>query len=174
MNGDTQISPYLFIFRLLGRVECNMARVVSPDAFLLDESGRYRWTAERCVAAWNRAYEALDRELPAARKLVLMVGLPGAGKTTWLQDRNGEGIVYFDATLTRREDREALVARAHQVGVEVEAVVLLTPLAECIRRNGQRPADRQVPWDSLSRMADQLKANPVSTSEGFAKVTIVR
>ena len=35
--------------------------IVSPDSYLITESGEYVWTPERDKAAWNQSYAALKR-----------------------------------------------------------------------------------------------------------------
>lgn len=141
--------------------------IISPDAFLVQPDGQYVWTPDRVWQAWKASTAALESALPHASALVLMVGLPGSGKSTWLARHAEPGRVYFDATLTHRRDRRTLIKLAG--AVPVHAVWLHTPLAECLARNALREGDRRVPDAVIARMAAGL-AHPPDVSEGLVSV----
>ncbi len=149
-----------------------MSTVVSPDALLM-EGGKYNWTPQRCAEAWEKADALLDEVLPSASKLVLMVGIPASGKSTWLAANREEGAVYFDATMTKTEVRARYVRKAKALGKPVEAVVMLTNFATCMARNNARPEDRVIPPATLNILQNQLREQPVLTTEGFHKITPV-
>jgi predicted kinase len=117
---------------------------------------------------------ALAEALPRCTHLVVLVGVPGAGKTTWLAGQAAEcadSMVYFDATLTRRADRAPLIAAARRADRPVDAVWFDTPVAVCRARNAARSLERRVPDAAFDAMARRLSAP--TTAEGFRMVTRV-
>jgi len=149
------------------------AVVIDPDAFLETERGRV-WTPERNAEAWRLALAALSAALAAdsVERLVVVCGLQGAGKSTWIaRQRPQLGRVYFDAALPGRQHRAPILAIARARGVAAEAVWIRAPLAVALERNRRRAADRQVPEASV-RSVDRL-FEPPSRAEGFAAVRIV-
>lgn len=144
--------------------------VISPDAHLLHADGRYEWTPTRVYAAWMASMRELAAALPGAESLVLLVGLPGAGKSTWLQANAVEDRVYFDATLTRRADRRVLVKAAQAADRPVAVVWIDTPLDVCLLRNAERPEGRRVPDEVFVRMRQALSSTPPTLQEGFREV----
>ena len=147
--------------------------IVSPDAHLVNEAGKYEWSVPRVQRAWDMARAELRMVLYYADKLVLMVGVPGAGKSTWLGTHGEQGAVYFDATLCGDRARAEFVTLARSMGKPVEVVWLDTPLAVCLARNAARTPDRQVPEGEVRKMADKLSRFPPHVREGFARVTRV-
>lgn len=154
------------------------SRIISPDQHLTDpETGLYRWTVERVRDAWVRSTAELDGALAAGgvSKVVLMVGIPASGKTTWLKRNAEPGVVYFDATFKDARARRPILDVVRRYGVPVEAVVMATPLDEAVRRNETRTPDRKVPVDVIRRMYSDLTGGGMPTrDEGFIRVTVVR
>ena len=138
----------------------------------------------------------------APAELVVLVGLQGAGKTTWVS-RNlpGHTVVSKDhwPHARRREERQRrvvaglladgarvvvdntnpspaerapLVELARAAGVPVRAVFLDVPLEVCRARNAARTGRAQVPLVGLHATAGRLV--PPSTDEGFTDVQVVR
>ncbi len=59
---------------------------INPDDFLETPEGRV-WTVERNEEAWRLSYVALERALeptPASMRVVVVRGIQGAGKSTWI------------------------------------------------------------------------------------------
>lgn len=161
--------------------------VVSPDFYLLNEAGLYEWSPARAAAAWDRAYEAWAEACRMADGAVLLVGLPGSGKSTWLAAQSalpptspystplvpeiGRAAV-FDATNTTQIGRQPLIEIAAEVSTRVEAVVFKTPLITAMRRNAARTVERRVPSETMLRMARQLSGDEPTISEGFWRVSV--
>lgn len=131
-------------------------------------------------------------------KLFLMCGIPGSGKSTWLQKNCGENdiIVSRDAIrFSMLKDDEEYFAKENEVFVEfckqisenlaaghnvfadathlnansrkkvldnvtgydfIGAIVMNTPLNECIRRNDNRTGRAFVPHSVIRRMSCQF------------------
>jgi hypothetical protein len=147
--------------------------VVSPDRHIYNSQGVYEWSPERSKHAWDKARAELKEALPNAEKLVLMVGIPGAGKSTWLDSHAESGVVYFDATLTGDRARAEFTTLAHGMRKIVEVVWLDTPVEVCLKRNSERPMDRRVPERSITELANKLRKFPPSYREGFLRITRV-
>lgn len=148
-------------------------RYFNPDDYLETPAGRV-FTPERSAAAFEQAYSDLERALrtaaPAAH-LFVVVGLQGAGKTTWIH-RNaaglGESAFFFDAALPRAVHRARAVAIARCAGVPVTAVWVRAPLEVALARNQLRRHDHRVPEFAI-RSVHSIMERP-SVSEGFGQV----
>ena len=145
---------------------------INPDHFLQTEDGRVT-TPERNSEAWVLSYAALDKALSSASgssRLYVMVGPQGAGKSSWARikrDQEPDAII-FDAILVKKSEREPLLIAARRFGVQAVAVVLDTPLQQCIHRNARRPADEVVPEQNIRNVFAAIE--PPSLEEGFVEV----
>jgi predicted kinase len=155
--------------------------IISPDIFRFGSEGKYLSSPEASALAWQKCFDLLRSALEQeAESLVLMVGIPGSGKTTWLKndpyaERLGpQQTIFFDATLTRRVEREPLVQMAAEFKVPVRAVVFLTPIQVCLSRNWARSEDRRVPYPVIARMQENLRNEPVTLEEGFKEIEAIR
>ena len=145
--------------------------IIEPDQHYF-EDGVYRWTADKAVAAWDDCCRKLDEALSARafRKVVILVGIPGAGKSTFARANDAEDVIFFDGLFVNKERRTRVVAVAANAGVPVEAVWFDLPWQTCYQRNDGRSIDRRIPDDALERMQRQLDADPPTTSEGLLSV----
>jgi predicted kinase len=158
-----------------------LAGLVCPDDYRMVD-GKYVHVPSEQGAIWKVAYETLHDLIVSSRptKVVLLIGIPGSGKSTWLSQNAQEGVVYFDATMTGRKDRkrflEAVRASSKVVGynVPVEAVWLDTAFGICSSRNAARPVDRRVPDHVIESMASRLAETPPEAREGFSQVIRVK
>lgn len=159
--------------------------VVSPDKYLTHAAGRYEWTPARAAEAWDAAFLEFRRALKnEARTALLTVGIPGAGKSTFIEslrtkqdllqhhghEPHFDGVV-FDATLTSRIARRPLIEMARMAGARIEAVVFDVPLVVAMQRNAERAPERRVPYETLVRMLRQLEAEPPTLNEGLWRIT---
>ena len=149
--------------------------VISHDAYLYDDRGDYSWTPERFAQAKTFAREAYEKALEdrSLRRVVLMVGLPGAGKSTYLRTHQDPNTVFIDETLTTPEKRRELIELANRHGKEIEIVFIDTPFDLCCERSRARP-DRDIPIEWLEARARELHEHPPTEAEGVQKLTIVR
>lgn len=147
--------------------------ILSPDHLLVDLDGTYRFTRERVRAAWDAVAEKTREALrdPAVRGLVLLVGVPGSGKTTWLRSHEDPSLVYVDAVFPSRRSREPFVGLAREAGKPSLALVFTTPFETCLARNDLRHEGRRVPPEKMEQFRSELEAEPPTPDEGLTSVT---
>jgi len=132
-------------------------------------------------------------------ELVVLIGLPGSGKSTFQRDRyagthvhvskdllgraqrkdekqmrlveaalrTGRSVV-VDNTNPRRADRAPLIEIARRLGATTTGILLVAPVAECLRRNAAREGKARVPAVAIYVTARKLE--PPSREEGFDEV----
>lgn len=144
--------------------------IISPD-HLLFSHGKYLWTVTSVRAAWATCMQNLQRAVKCGQytELVLLCGLPGSGKSTWLKSNNKSSVIYFDATLVKPKDRRPLIDIAKNNNFNVSAVFFDTPFHICMNRNAQRTIDRIVPIETMYNMRSRLKEP--DHNEGFKGIT---
>lgn len=140
---------------------------------LIGASGSGKSTVAR---TWPASYRL---ELDAYRELV--AGDAGdqdatadavRALNTVLTARLARGLTsVIDATNTRVDVRRGLVLAAHDHGLPAVALVVDTPLAQCLARNGRRRGSRRVPENVVRRQHEQIAvARPGLHGEGFDQV----
>lgn len=144
--------------------------IISPDSFLVEPDGTYLFTSERSRSAWQETERLVRAELPSHKVLVLLVGLPGAGKSTYLRLHGRADRVYVDATFVKPEWRAPFIEIGKQVGKPVLAAWIDTDVAICKGRNFARPAERQLPADKYDEWGTALRETPPTREEGFDEV----
>jgi predicted kinase len=147
--------------------------VIRPDDLLPQGPGR--WTKQTVGEAWAEAHRRLRTALadPAVREIVILVGVPGAGKTTWVSAQHRPGAVAFDAVSADPRRRAALARRIVAAGKLATAVHVQTPFGLCLQRNAARPVWRRVPEAFMRRVARALLTSPPNRSEGWTSVETV-
>lgn len=149
--------------------------LISPDNYLMTPEGQYLWSQERVVWAWEESRRVFLEALSSGtyKKVVLLMGAPGSGKSTWLASHQKEGVLYFDATLKNWRSREPYVVSARKQGIPVEVVWLDTPLEECLRRNAGRTPDRKVSEGIVTSMWETINRFPPDPrKEGFILIRV--
>lgn len=146
--------------------------ILSPDHFLVRGDGTYDWSPSRVSSAWKMTLDRVEELLPTSQELVLLVGIPGAGKTTWLKNHHTFTLLYVDATLVKKSDRAILIQIAQRMNKTCSAVLLDTPFDECVRRNDLRSDDRRVPYQKMAEFQRLLLETPPTPSEGLSYVLI--
>lgn len=146
--------------------------IICPDSLLEDENGSYVWSPEQARVCWDQALKQLEEIKNQADVIVLLVGVPAAGKSTWLAAQTLEPrTIYFDATFTRQAGRAEVLDRVPNL--TKVAVVFKTPFGVCLQRNHERPKDRRVPWETMNRMYEQLRREPPQPNEGFSSIVVL-
>jgi len=150
--------------------------IISPDDYLIREDGHYEWSREQVSRAWARAIREVSYLLMQHDKIVLLVGLPAAGKTTWLWAPGNQesGVLYVDATFVRRVWRRPFLKAAKKAGKPIEAIIFDTPWETILDRNSQRSSLRAPEPEKLRKWREALQDTPPSEEEGFSRVTVIR
>lgn len=149
-------------------------RVVRPDDLL--PKGEGRWTTETVPEAFAEAARQLRAHLadPAVRTVIVLVGIPGAGKTTWCAAQPpDDSTVVYDVVNADPKRRAALARRISAAGKVPVAVHLVTPLSLALVRNAERPPWRRVPEAFVRQAAIKLRRDPPKLAEGWARVDVV-
>jgi len=137
----------------------------------LYENGRYYWTPQRAVAAWSRCFQQLKSALASGkyRLLMLLIGIPGSGKSTYAGTHDRQDVIIFDGTFVdaTRGRGDGGCAGGGSAG---DRGLAGYQFQKCVERNQQRPADRQVPVDSMNVMLHRLEAAPPQLEEGFTQI----
>ena len=142
--------------------------IISPDSLLYTEEGRYHWTPDRVKKAWADSKQEYARCLASGTftRVVLLMGIPAAGKSTWLAANHEDDVLYFDATFDLPFKRKPYIRLARAAGVSVEIVWPDTPLSVCIERNAARSEDRRVPEAVLRATQAKIADKPPTEAEG--------
>jgi predicted kinase len=145
---------------------------INPDSYLETDHGRV-FTAERNARAWKRAFSELAVAVGTYKKLYVVVGIQGSGKTTWVQANQPllAGSVVFDAALPGKKHRAKVLAIAEASGCSPVAIWVDTPLEVALQRNKFRASDERVPEAAIRNVFSIFE--PPSTNEGFIRVTKV-
>lgn len=145
---------------------------INPDDYLETEGGRV-FTAERNALAWERAFADLSLALRGGanpKSLYVVMGVQGAGKTTWVQSNQEllTNSVVFDAALPAKSHRAKVLAIASALGAPAIAVWVNAPLEVALIRNQLRAPDKQIPEAAVRSVFSMLE--PPSIEEGFIQV----
>ena len=150
------------------------AFTINPDDFLETPEGRV-WTPERNAEAWAQSYQALKQALaryPRILRIILVCGIQGSGKTTWITAQpDRTDVIYFDAALPGTRHRKGIIEIAKERGVPIDAVWIKVPLATALDRNSQRDPDKRVSDAAIQSVANQFEEP--TEAEGFGQVLIV-
>jgi predicted kinase len=149
--------------------------VISHDSYLYDDDGSYRWTPERFADAQRFAREAYENAVQdhKYRRVVLVMGLPSSGKSTYVRENQDRGTLFVDDTLTTPEKRRPLIEIARAANLPIEAVWIDTPFEVCCARTEGR-ADREIPSEWMKARDAELHSTPPRRGEGLQDVKIVR
>ncbi len=107
------------------------------------------------------------------KSITLMAGVPGAGKSTFVEKNNDPSVLYLDTVGARPGFRQSVINIARKAGLPVDIVFVDTPFETCVARNSLRSEGRKVPYEALERAAAHLKAYPPTKAEGFRHVTVI-
>jgi hypothetical protein len=175
-------TPAFCLLAVLGPSGSQAARprpvpnVISHDAYL-EREGTYHYTPARHERATKAAAAEFRRKVASTRidDVVLVVGIPGAGKTTYVagQAQRLRRTLFFDATMTTPERRAPLIHEALRHGKPVRITWMNTPLRLALERNARRPPGRRVPDENVEDYHRQILAAPPELAEGALEVIIL-
>ena len=149
---------------------------IGPDHYLDLENADAISKAD-VLAAWERAYTDLERELAgkaSVATLYVVFGIQGSGKSTWIREnaaRVGHAAIFFDGPLPSSAKRARALELAARHGVKTVAVWLNTPLEIAMRRNAGRKGLAVIKTEAILHVHNALEAPTLE--EGFAEVIVV-
>ena len=103
-------------------------------------------------------------------QVIMLVGIPGSGKSTYARAADRENVVVLDSTFVEPERRWQILQMARQYNVPVMAVWMDTEWDVCVQRNAKRPEDRRVPVEVMQAMYQRLFDERPREEEGFGEV----
>ena len=168
--------------QLYGGKEVKM--IISPDDYLIDLDGVYRWSPGRVRAAWEHAYSGLYDAVRwgAPAKIVVVCGIPASGKSTWIRKNRKSNTVYFDACLDLPWKRKKILNLIEDAAkkappnaaLTIDLVWCHTDVIQAHRWNEQRTPDRRVPREVIEKMASCFAQNePNGEAEGFDSYRVI-
>lgn len=143
--------------------------ILSPEA-LVGQASRDRGVIAH---AWAESRRALKAALLDARitEVVVMVGTPGSGKSTWAAANDLPHRVIFDAVFADPGRRRQIARQIRAAGKDAICVWVRTPLDECLRRQALRPVWRRVPGAVCHRAALAFHLHPPrQAGEGWSQL----
>lgn len=146
--------------------------IVSPERLLRPHGFTDR---ERVAEAWADSMRAFREGLadPSILDVGIMVGIPGSGKSTWVEANDTDSVMLFDAVWANRGRRVAVAKRIRAAGKNAIAVVVKTPISVAMVRNASRPAWRRVPEGVIRKAARDLRVEPPTMAEGWSGMITV-
>lgn len=145
---------------------------INPDHYLETKKGR-RWTNKRNEQAWKYCLEdylVQLRDDPEVKKVYLLIGCQGAGKSSWAEIKNKEEPknIIFDAILVKKSERESLIKLALRYEKICIAVHFITNLSVCLSRNHERDLDKRADESALMNVFNAVEEP--SIDEGFTSI----
>lgn len=131
--------------------------IVSPD----DIIGETPWSPAVAREAWQDTAHIWETSLQSGQfnRAIIMVGLPGSGKSTAARKMDDDHTLILDSTMTVSARRDEYAAICGHYNVPVCFVYCDASADTCkARQKGRR---FPVPFDVIDRMASQLEASPV-------------
>lgn len=146
--------------------------ILSPEARIPRDGARSREVVAEAWASCRRELRAALQD-PAIHTVIVMVGVPGAGKSTWCAAQDGPGVVVFDAVWSHPGRRRAMATQIRTAGRKAVAVWVRTPVQVCLARQSARPLWRRVPQSVCLRAAAALHVQPPHVREGWTDVVVI-
>ena len=149
--------------------------IISPDHHIYNDDGTYVWSPGRVKYAWWLCKNLLREFQEAFGTIYLLVGVPGAGKSTWIAQNGSSDQLYVDATFTEYKGRKDYIKliRSMDPHKRIVAVVFHVDVEVAIQRNATRTEDRRIPEDIIRKMHQRLQSHPVTLAEGFDEIVVV-
>jgi len=125
--------------------------------------GTSKHAAKKHLAALRAETRAAIKK---ARSVVLIMGLPGAGKSTHAAKIDAPGLLVIDTCAPTPAHREPLIRAARRAKIPIDCVLVCAPLKLCEIR---RP---KIPRSELVKIRSRLV--PPRKSEGFRTVCYIQ
>ena len=145
--------------------------IIEADQFYY-EGGKYVWSPERRRTVWGTCVRLFREAMEERRfeQVIMMIGIPGSGKSSYARAADRENVVVLDSTFVEPERRWQILQMAKQYNVPVMAVWMDTEWDVCVARNAERPEDRRVPVEVMQGMYQRLFDERPREEEGFGEV----
>lgn len=146
---------------------------IRPDAYRQVDDQPVHLT-ERFRRVWARAFYDYAHALSqGSGTVVIAVGLPGAGKTTWFEDLASDeyGHLGFDALNLVAGVRSPLIHFAKGLGWDVAVAFFDVPWHVCSKRNADRTGDSRVPHHAMIRYRDRMEQP--TFAEGLRRILYI-
>lgn len=161
----------------IGHVISISSVTISPDEELIRlKGGKYEWDKLAARQAHTSARQNLAKVLGRAikKRLFILIGRPGSGKTTWCNSfkppHDGRLSIYYDATNPTIADRWEIQHIAKNANDTTICYVYFDiDINKCINNSNKRK-DRSIPEHVVSNMS----VEPPELSEGFDELIIIR
>lgn len=136
--------------------------IICPDDHMTTRS------REDMSSAFRRSFYRLKAALKKGRRLIVLSGLPGSGKSRWAKTNDSREIVIFDACSLSSKERRKLLNAGWDQGVPVDCIEFLATVERCQVRQQRRSGPEKVPAERVREMHDRRER--VSRDEGFVRV----
>lgn len=144
--------------------------VISPDDYRWVD-GEYIFTDENERLVWPLVHTAWQEAASRKSVMVMMVGLPRSGKSTWARANDAPELAILDSTGINEERRQPFIEMARKAGAKcLHAVVMATPYNVCVARNRDRKPEPLS--DFVMERMDRRLTKPFER-DGFDSVTMV-
>jgi predicted kinase len=133
------------------------------------QDGQYVWSPQRQQEVQETSLRLLLQVLQHRKvsQIIMMVGLPGAGKSSYAEVYDRDDVLILDGTFVNPQSRAAFLAAARQAKVPLTAVWMDTDWDVCQARNLQRNPVWRVPERVMAELREELRAHSPMPEEGF-------
>lgn len=144
--------------------------IICPDELL--RKGPGRWNDVDVSGAFRESWQAFKGALenPLVVTAGVVMGLPGAGKSTWCSQHDSAKCVLWDGVWQDPGRRSAMASMIRAAGKTPVAVMVVAGLEVAMARNSERPAWRRVPDKAILQAHARFQAAPPRRSEGWERL----
>lgn len=159
--------------------------IISPDTILYSNCRNKEVDDDDRKRAFREAEDLFSTELSNGMKhsVVLTIGIPGAGKSTWAKDIITNGlecagesrIIIIDATNTTVSSRRKWLSIAKKyIGVKFIAACFISSPEVCYARQLERPRKEKVTKDIIKKFHNEISYPVVGSDEPFSHVIVIK
>ena len=141
--------------------------IVSGDKIMQKDRAHVRGRSSKKAAVTHlaRLRSEVREAVSNARSIILIMGLPGAGKSTLAADLDAPSVLVIDTCAPTTGHREPLIRAAKNAKKPIDCYHVKTPIEICQER---RP---HVPPSQMQSI--KARTTPPRRSEGFRRVCVI-